>query len=182
MPGRPGSVTIRDARIIFRNFSGKEGMYNREGDRNFAVILDSEIAERLKQDEWNVKYLKPREEGEEPTPYVSVAVSYRQRPPTAILVSSRGRTSLGEEDIHILDIVDIERVDLVINPSRWTQPGGKTGIKAYLQSIYVTMYEDDLAKEYNMPEVSTVNGPAMSSDDDPMHIHSVRGEMKELER
>lgn len=183
MAGRPGSLTIEDARIIFRNFSGAEGMYNRAGDRNFAVVLDSELAERMKADEWNVKYLKPREEDEEPTPYVAVAVSWRNRPPTIVLISSKGRTMLDEASVDILDKVDIEKVDLIINPSRWTQPSGKTGVKAYLQSMYITVFEDDLARKYDALEPSTVNGPAMNSDeDDPMHIHAVRGEMQELER
>lgn len=188
MAGRPGSLTIEDARLIFRNFSGEEGMYNRAGDRNFAVVLDPELAERMKADEWNIKYLKPRdlndkgESEEEPTPYVSVAVSWRNRPPTIVLISSKGRTMLDEASVDILDKVDIENVDLIINPSRWTQPGGKTGIKAYLQSMYITVFEDDLARKYDVLEPSTVNGPAMSSDDDPMHIHAVRGEMQELER
>lgn len=182
MAGRPGSLTIEGARIIFRNFSGEEGMYNRAGDRNFAVVLDNALAEQMLKDEWNVKHLKPREEGEEPTPYVSVAVSWRNRPPTIVLISSKGRTMLDEASVDILDKVDIENVDLIINPSRWTQPSGKTGIKAYLQSMYVTVFEDDLARKYDMPEPSTVHGPAMNVDDDPMHIHTQRGEMEELER
>lgn len=33
------TILLEDVRIIFRNFAGREGMYNREGDRNFAVLL-----------------------------------------------------------------------------------------------------------------------------------------------
>jgi hypothetical protein len=32
-------VLMEGVRIIFRNFAGKEGQYNKEGDRNFGVIL-----------------------------------------------------------------------------------------------------------------------------------------------
>ncbi len=57
---------IEDARLIFRNFTGKEGQYNNEGARNFSVILTDDVAVEMLRDGWNVKYLEPREEGEPP--------------------------------------------------------------------------------------------------------------------
>ena len=62
---RDNTVLMESVRIIFRNFSGKEGQYNREGDRNFAVLLDDAVAERMAADGWNVKWLKPREDSED---------------------------------------------------------------------------------------------------------------------
>ena len=141
------TVTIENARLLFRNFSGKEGQYNRAGDRNFAVLLDDKTAEMLSNADWNVRTLKVREEGDAPQPYITVAVSYKGRPPRVVMIGSRGRTDLGEEEVEVLDWVDIANVDLIIRPYEWTV-NGKTGVKAYLKSIFVTIDEDDLERKY----------------------------------
>jgi len=59
------SFKIEDAELIFRNFSGKAGKYNVDGERNFAVLLPEDVAQQMLADDWNVKWLEPREEGKE---------------------------------------------------------------------------------------------------------------------
>lgn len=150
MPANDGTVLMEGVRIIFRNFSGKEGQYNREGDRNFAVLLDEKIATVMAEDNWNVKWLKPREdeeEGTEPQAYLPVSVNFKGRPPRIVLITSRGRTNLDEHSIEMLDWADILNVDLIVRPYEWTV-NGKSGVKAYLQSIYVTIEEDALEMKY----------------------------------
>jgi hypothetical protein len=154
MPANDNTVLMEGVRIIFRNFSGKEGQYNREGDRNFAVLLDEQIAIAMAEDGWNVKFLRPRTDVDEeaeveaPQAYLPVSVNFKGRPPRIVLITSRGRTNLDEGSIEMLDWADILNVDLIVRPYEWTV-NGKSGIKAYLQSIYVTIEEDALEIKYN---------------------------------
>lgn len=148
------TLTIEDAHIVFRNFAGKEGMYNREGDRNFCVLLDEKTAVDMDKDGWNIKALRAREEGDPEQPYIQVSVSYKGRPPRCVMISSRGRNDLGEEEVEMLDWADIRKVDLIIRPYAW-DVNGKTGIKAYLKSIFVTIDEDELELKY--ADVENVN-------------------------
>lgn len=153
------TVVIENAELRFRNFTGKQGMYNQEGDRNFAIILSEELANRLKKEGWNVKTLKPYGDESEPQPYLSVAVEYRKgRPPTIIMITSRARTQLDEETVEHLDQVDIANVDLIIRPYDWTA-NGNSGRKAYLQSMYLTVNENPLELKYG--DIATVEGPMM---------------------
>lgn len=145
-------LMIENAVIAFKNFSGKEGKYNRAGDRNFVVILDDELVPQLISDGWNVKFLKPREEGDKPQAYLPVAVNYNgPRPPKVVLINSRGRSDISEEEISILDWAEMAYVDLVINPYEWemvTADGPKSGVKAYLQAMYVTLEENPFEDKY----------------------------------
>jgi hypothetical protein len=160
MPENDGTLTMRDARIVFRNFKGAEGKYNREGDRNFCVLLDPETAEAMARDGWNIKTLKAREDadGDEDQPYIQVSVGFKGRPPKIVMITSRGRNYLGEDECEILDWADIQKVDLIVRPYEWTV-NGKSGIKAYLKSIFVTIEEDELEIEYSdLPDVPSSSG------------------------
>lgn len=158
------NATLEDVRIAFRNFSGKEGKYNREGDRNFCVLLPEDIAEQMLADGWNIRYLQPREEGDEPQGYVQVAVNFNGRPPRIVMITSRGKTHLDESMVDILDWADIVKVDAILRPYQW-EVNGKTGVKAYLQAIYVTIEEDDLERKYGDVPDSASSSIVQPSDD-----------------
>lgn len=148
-----GIVQIDDARICFRNFSGRPDKYNREGDRNFAVIIDDqEVADALIEQGWNVKIRPPREEGDDPFMYLAVKVKFNDRGPNVYLKTGRATNRLDEESIDCLDNVDILGVDLDIRPYDW-EVNGKTGRTAYLQSICVTQDTDRFASRFDEDEV-----------------------------
>jgi hypothetical protein len=153
-----GSVTIMDAKIVNRNFAGKADTYNPEGRRNFGVLLDETTAREMLRDGWNVKYFKVREEGDEAQAFIQVGVSFKIRPPRVVMITSKGRTDLDEDAIGMLDYADIKSVDLIFTPYEW-EVGEKTGIKAYLKSLYVTIEEDELELKYrDLDEIPTRSG------------------------
>jgi hypothetical protein len=159
-----GRVTIYKARIINRNFAGKEDLYNAAGVRNFGVLLDEQTAQDMLEDGWNVKHLRVREEGDIPQAFIQVGVSYKTRPPRVFMITSKGRTELTEDMIDMLDYADIKEVDLIFTPYRWVIDGKgrhetKTGIKAYLKSMYVMIEEDELDLKYrDIEDIPTRSG------------------------
>ena len=142
-----GKLQIEGARIFWKNFSGKGSQYNAEGSRNFCLELDNETADKLKADGWNVKYTKPQEEGDESTPYIQVKAKYGAYPPKIYMVTSHNKTLLDEDLVGELDRAEIENVDIIVSPYEWNVRGS-SGITAYVDTMYVTIHEDDFAKKY----------------------------------
>lgn len=162
--------TIEGARLLFRNFAGREGQYNREGDRNFAVVIEDEALIKSLEDEgWNVKYLDPRDEDDKATAYLQVSVNYDGKfPPKVVMITERlgkrVRTDLDEESIESLDWVDIASADMTLNPYEWSVQG-KSGVKAYLKSLFVVINLDELEAKYaEVPYREELDGPEDAAD------------------
>lgn len=138
-------LQIDDARIIYRNFAGRGDKYNREGDRNFAVVIpDEEMANELTNLGWNVKIKPPREDGDTPFMFLPVKVKFNDRGPNVYLKTGNVQNRLDEESVGLLDNIDIIGVDLDIRPFDW-DVNGKQGRTAYLQSIRVVQDVDRFA-------------------------------------
>lgn len=143
-----GILQIDEARIAYRNFSGVGSKFNREGDRNFSVIIeDQEIADALIEQGWNVKIKPPREEGDTPFMHLPVKVKFNDRGPIVYLRTGKVMNKLDEESVNCLDDVDIVSVDMDIRPYDW-EVNGKAGRTAYLQSIHVTQEVDRFADRF----------------------------------
>lgn len=142
------NVTIEDCRIAFRNFAGNEDKFNPAGSRNFALLLDDELAQTMADDGWNIKYLKPRDDEPVGQAFIKVSLSWKNRPPKIILVTSRGKTYVDEDTVEMLDWVDIEVADITLNPYEW-DVNGLAGVKAYVQTLVIRIREDYLEMKWD---------------------------------
>ena len=147
------NIVLEDVRVVFRNFKGEKDQYNPLGKRSFCVVLDPKDGKKYERDGWNIKWFEPREDGDERTPYLQVAVNFDGNThPKIVLISSGGKTILDEDSVNMLDWAEIKSVDLSIRPYNW-EVNGKKGVKAYLKTMYVTIYEDEFEGKYNDEDI-----------------------------
>lgn len=149
-----GPVSLENVRIGFRNFEGREGPYNRAGERSFAVFLDKGTAEAMAADGWNIKFPSPREGAVDPDmderdPYLQVSVGFDFYPAKVFLISNDRPSKLAEDEVQMLDWAEIINVDLVLRPYEWTV-NRNSGIKAYLKAGYFTIESDRFASKYGL--------------------------------
>lgn len=141
-------LQIDDARIIFKNFEGRGDKFNREGDRNFSLLIeDPNTADALIKEGWNVKIKPGRDEDEGDFMRLPVKVKFTDYGPNVYLVSGGRRVELDEESIACLDNIDIESVDMDLRPYDW-DVNGRIGRTAYLQSMQVIQRVDRFAERY----------------------------------
>lgn len=142
------AITIRNAKIIYRNFSGRQNQYNPEGHRNFSVVIeDEDFAMSLLNEGWNVKPLRKLSDDSPQHYQLPVAVVYGKYPPTIRIITQSGGEVLDEETVNMLDWTDIIDCDMIIRPREYDIRGGH-GVKAYVRSMNVRIHEDELASDY----------------------------------
>ena len=173
---RLNDMEVSNAEIIFRNFSGRATDYNREGDRNFSVVISNpEQAVQMFNMGWNVQirpkdantriemknacrtfeerieFLRQRGELEDALFHLKVTVSYKydDKAPKVWLYRTavKKRELMKESNIGTLDKAEIENIDIVINPSFW-QKNGRSGYMAFLKEAHVTIKESSFVEKY----------------------------------
>jgi len=150
---RDREVTFEYADIDFRNFQGREGKFNKLGDRNFALYLPEDFVDEAIRDGWNVKRRKAQDErgnlGPFGRPYVAVHVGFKIRPPRMVMISpiAKKRTVLDEDICEMIDFADIEYADVTFRPRPY-DINGRQGIKIWLDTIYVVIRENYLDLKY----------------------------------
>lgn len=147
-----GYLEINDARILWPNFAGRGDRFNKQGDRNFNLLIpDQEIADSLMNDTnefgkgWNVKIKPAREEGEAPFMFMKVNVKFNNRGPNIYLVSGNKQTPLNEDTVGMLDEIDIISCDMDIRPYDGERMNGQPFRTAYLSALRVYQRVDRFA-------------------------------------
>ena len=146
----PENIYFENADITFKNFSGHPTKYQRqEGFRTFSVLIDdADMAQKLSDDGWNVRILRPRNEGDPIRHCIDVSINYNfWKKPEVYMICNGKKTHLDEEDLDVLDGADIITSDIVLRPRLWDD-NGTTRIKAYLQELYVTIQQSRFAAKY----------------------------------
>jgi len=143
-------IELRNVQITFRNFSGKPTRFDTQGGRrNFCILLDDETAKKLEDEQWKVKYLKPREEGDTPQAYMQVKVAYNEwYTPSINVIAGDKMKQLNEDTVDTVDSLDIEFCDMTLNGRWFENADGNKGYSAYLKEIFIHVAISRLAQEY----------------------------------
>jgi hypothetical protein len=145
--------------IIWTNFAGKEGLYNVEGKRTFNIRIDDEtVAFDLLAKGWNIKEMKKREEDDPQRWHLPVKVNYDSRwPPRIFKTNEAGtqRTLLEEATVKILDLLRIQWADVIVNPFPWESTDGKSGISAYVDTMYAVTEVNPLDELWDTREAES---------------------------
>lgn len=141
------------AKMIWMNFSGKEGRYNPEGRRNFNLLLDKDSAEYLKNEGFNVKFHEARNEGEDGIYTLKVNVNFKgYKPPEIWMKNNHGNTHLNEDSVNVLDWANIEELYVTFNP--YAYQDSRT---AYLDKLLATVHESEYESMFFDEEDSAAN-------------------------
>lgn len=139
-------ITIENARVLFKNFSGTPSDFNRDGVKTCSIILPPDLADQLSAEGWNVRAYQRNPE-EPPVFFTELAINFGGRPPMIYRVAGNTKTLLDENTIKVLDAEDIVYVDVVVSPYQWSV-GAKSGIKGYVHTMYAVVEEDVFAGKY----------------------------------
>lgn len=142
------NINIEGAMIIWKNFSGERNKFN-PGKRGFSVVIDDTVmADELRQEGWNVKDRPLQEGADDSEQEWTLPVKLNMNRYTQVwLIVGNHKTLLDEDTVSQLDVVDIVNCDISIRPYEW-EMNGRTGITAYVDSMYVTIRENKFAEKY----------------------------------
>lgn len=162
---------ISDDKVRSRNFKGLEKKdqisgrtVNSPGRRNFLLFLTPEIAQELSDNGVEVKYTKPQNPNDEPSPYVSINVSWYVKPVEVCMISNGNPTMLDENHVGVLDDVDIGNMCMELQYGKEkTHLNGVKYIPLYAQKIWVEIVPSYIASKFGTMNMAQINAPSVPS-------------------
>lgn len=131
-------IEISNAKILWKNFTGKLGFYNKEGGRDFCLLLSDDASVNFfKQNGYSVAVKSSGVEVGEFIRYLKVKMKFNNGKPIIILKSNNKIIRVDENLVSVLDSIKIKSVDMSIKPYHWELPNGEHGQIAYLNSMTV---------------------------------------------
>lgn len=150
-----------DFELLFVNLEGRRDQFNTNGDRTFRLKFnDSEFAQELAEEGWNIKIYTPKNTDYEPYHYMNVKAKFRadaetvRRDPEIHLINSKNDIRCTVDTMHDIDAAfqarTVKSVDLVLNPYHWVHPGmgAGEGVTAYLNQMWVVVEDSPFADRY----------------------------------
>lgn len=148
-------VTIEGTKLMFRNFAGAKTQYNREGDRNFHVVIDKDTADKMDKDDWFIKINEPKNEGDEVKYTVKVRIGENDEPSVYVIGENKKPVRFNKGQFKRIDRLNIVDVDVVFHQAASTfEYHGREYHSAYLDKIFINILEDDLDKKYGIYDES----------------------------
>lgn len=141
MSGYIDDRRFENVELRFTNFAGRERKFNKEGERNFVLVVPDEVAEEMIEEGWNVKQYVNEERG---ISYYKLPVKIRfdKKPPRVVWKCSEHpeeKIKCDESMIGFLDEIDVDRFDVTINPYRHDN-----GVTAYLKRLTAYIPSEEL--------------------------------------
>lgn len=168
---RVNDINIVNGEIAYSNFSGRPTTYKPEGGvRTVTFVIPSDAAPELQEAGWKIRRQEfPNDPDREPRYLLEATLTFRTRngqlrDPKIFIVRPDSLVHVTEETVDTLDRAEIVNADAVLGPYYW-ENGNKRGIKAYVNSLYITVKENPIDEKYRK-YIDNLNESMLSTDDD----------------
>jgi len=142
-------VELEDVKVkwAFSHFDGREDTFNAQGEHNFTIMLPDDIADKLREEGWNIRDMAGYEEGDPDEHLLKIKISYKYEPPKVFLIKGDRKLRAEQRDLADIRRDTCEQIDVIITPSRWVN-GNASGITAYAKELYAKVKESRFSSKY----------------------------------
>ena len=153
MANKVNDINIYDGEIAYSNFSGRPTQFNPNGGvRTVTFVIPPDIADSLIADGWHIRE-QIFDDGTSRF-LLEAKITFKTRTgqirdPKIFIIRNDGVIHITEDTVSTLDRMEIVNAEAVIGPFYWDW-GGKSGITAYVNSLYITVKENPIDEKYRM--------------------------------